>query len=247
MKQIVHISLIVMLAVFANSCKKENAGDCFKSAGKMTTTSRNVTGFTRIKVEDKLEVYLTQGNEYKVEVEAGGNLQSNIKTVVEDSTLTISNINKCNFVRSPKTSIKVFVTLPRLRYVRSGGVGAIYFQNQFTGDSMDVRIGNSGDVHINVNVKYLTTSTHGNGDLYAIGSADVSSHYTNGTNYLHLEELVIKNNIILSTYTIGDCYINAPTNGPINLEIWESGNVYYKGTPTDLYLIKKGKGEVFQK
>ena len=102
-------------------------------------------------------------------------------------------------------------------------------------------------VHINVNVKYLTTSTHGNGDLYAIGSADVSSHYTNGTNYLHLEELVIKNNIILSTYTIGDCYINAPTNGPINLEIWESGNVYYKGTPTDLYLIKKGKGEVFQK
>ena len=246
MKKLIGILFIFISTFLVNSCKKENLGDCFKSAGKTETSTRYITGFNKIKVEDKLDLYVTQGNYYEVKVEAGKNLQSNIRTEVKDSTLTISNINKCNFVRSPKTSIKVFVTLPILRYIRSGGVGPIYFQNQVVGDSLDIRIGNSGDIHANIDMKYLATSTHGNGDLYITGKVDFSSHYTNGTNYLHLEELIIKDKIILNTYTIGDCYINAPLNGPMEVEIWESGNIYYSGTPTYYALNQKGKGQLIK-
>lgn len=246
MNKLLILLLILVSTVFVNSCKKENLGDCFKSAGKTETSIREISGFNRIKVEDKLELYVTQGTNYEVKVEAGKNLQSNIKTVVTDSTLTISNINKCNFVRSPKTTIRVYVTLPQLRFIRSGGVGPIYFENQFVGDSLDVRIGNSGDVHINVDVKYLATSTHGNGDLYAKGKVDFSSHYTNGTNFLHFNELIVKDRIILNTYSIGDCYINAPISGPMDLEIWESGNIYYSGAPTNVNIKRIGKGELIQ-
>lgn len=246
MRKLFKIFLTFGIAVSFNSCKKENLGDCFKTAGKTETDTRYLNGFCRIKVEDKLELYLTQGNYYEVKVEAGKNLLSNIKTIVIDSTLTISNINKCNFVRSPKTTIRVYVTLPSLRFIRNGGVGPVYFENQFAGDSLDIRIGNSGDIHANIDMKYLATSTHGNGDLYVTGKVDFSSHYTNGTNFLHLEELIIKDKIILNTYTIGDCFINAPINGPMEVEIWESGNIYYTGTPTYFVLNQKGNGQLIQ-
>jgi hypothetical protein len=246
MKNIFHIVLIVAASVLLNSCDKENMGDCFKTSGNVVTETRTVAGFKNIRTEDKLEVYVTQGANFEVKVEAPKDLKSNIKTEVTDSTLYLRNINKCNFVRDQNLTIKIHVTIPKLRLIRNGGVGTIYFQNQFVQDTMEVRIGNSGDVHIDVNVKYLSTSTHGNGDLYAKGYVDLSSHYTNGTNYLRLKDLIIKDKIILNTYTIGDCYVNAPENGVMELEIWESGNIYYSGNPASVSAKVNGKGKVIK-
>lgn len=243
------LSFLLLLGVF-NSCKKENAGDCFKASGKAEISDRQLLGFNRIKVEDRIDLFVTQGPEYSVKVEAGKYILNNIKTEIKDSTLFISNINKCNFIRHPKNSIvKVFISLPYLKYARNGGVGTIYLENEFTQDSMYVSIANSGDIHLNVNLKYLHTSTHGNGDIYAKGYVDYSNHYTNGTNYLRLKDLIIKNRIDLNSYTIGHCYINAPSNpsgGLMKIEIWEAGNIYYSGNPDSLNLTRKGKGDLIR-
>lgn len=246
MKSSIHIVLILAAGLLFNSCAKENMGDCFKTASNVVKRERDVSNFNTIRLEDKIDLYITQGNYYKVVIETGQDLQSNIKTDVTDSTLQIKNINKCNFIRDPQATLKVYVTLPRLRMVRNGGVGTIYFENQYVGDSMDVRIGNSGDVHINVNLKYLATSTHGNGDLYATGSVDYSSHYTNGTNFLFLKDLTIKDRISVNSHTIGDCNIKSPQNGIMDLEIWESGNIYYTGNPGKINLNSQGTGQLYK-
>lgn len=250
MKKLKHIlGLVLLLGVF-NACKKENAGDCFKSSGKAEISDRALTAFKKIRVEDRIDVFVTQNADFDVKVEAGGNIIGNIKTEVKDSTLYISNINKCNFIRHPKNSIvKVFVSLPYLIFLRNGGVGTVYLENEFKQDSMYVSLANSGDIHLNVNLNYLHTSTHGNGDIYAKGVVDYSNHYTNGTNYLRLKDLIIKNRIDLNSYTIGHCYINAPTNmagGLMKIEIWEAGNIYYSGNPDSLNLTRKGKGELIR-
>lgn len=246
MKKYINILLIFTASLLINGCAKENMGDCFKTAGNVETQTRDVSGFSRIKLEDKIELYVTQSNYYEVKVETGRDLQSNIKTEVQDSVLTIKNINKCNFIRDPNATLKVYVTMPYLRMIRNGGVGTIYFQNEFTGDTLDIRIGNSGDVHANVNFNYISTSTHGNGDLYLTGKVNYSSHYTNGTNYLHMEDLFIKDKIILNSYTIGDCYLNAPENGVMEVEIWESGSIYYKGNPASIAIKQEGKGKLIK-
>ncbi|MBN8693330.1 MAG: DUF2807 domain-containing protein [Bacteroidetes bacterium] len=250
MKKLIYIFIFALTVVLVNSCKKENAGDCFKSSGKAQISDRALSAFYKIRVEDRIDVFITQSPVYSVKVEAGKNLLSNIKTEVKDSTLYISNINKCNFIRHPKNSIvKVFVTLPYLKRLRNGGVGVVTFENQFTQDSMYVSIANSGDIHLDINLKYLHTSTHGNGDIYAKGFVDYGNHYTNGTNYLRFQDLIIKNRIDLNSYTIGHCYINAPTNptgGLMKLEIWEAGNIYYKGEPDSLNLTRKGRGELIR-
>jgi hypothetical protein len=229
-----------------NSCKKDNLYDCFKATGTNETRIREVSGFKYVIVNDKIDLYLTQGPNFEVKIEAGKNLFMNIRTTVSNGTLTIDNINKCNFVRSPKKKIIAYVTLPYLRMVRNAGTGNVYFENQFTQDSLDIRVANSGDVHFNVNVQMLQTSTHGNGDLYGSGTVFYSTHYTNGTNYLWLQDMTVQSEIDVNTYSIGDCIINAPNGGHIKAEIWEKGNVHYKGNPGSIDLTRYSKGDLIQ-
>ncbi len=246
MLKIRNIFILFVIAFVVNSCKKDNLYDCFKPTGPIETRIREVSDFKNVIVNDKIELYLTQGPTFEVKLEAGKNLFMNIKTTVNNGTLTIDNINKCNFVRSPKKKIIAYVTLPYLRMVRNAGTGTIYFNNRFTQDSLEIRIANSGDVHFNVNVQSLQTSTHGNGDLYGEGFVDYSTHYTNGTNYLRFRDLYIKNLIDINSYTIGDCLINAPLLGTMRIQIWEKGNVRYKGTAGSIELIRHHKGDLIK-
>ncbi|MBK7668974.1 MAG: DUF2807 domain-containing protein [Sphingobacteriaceae bacterium] len=238
--------IIFTIAFPVNSCKKENLGDCFKPTGAIETRIIEVSDFKHVVVFDKIDLHVSQGPNFEVKLEAGKNLFMNIKTTVRNDTLTIDNINKCNFVRSPKKKIVAYVTLPYLRMVRNAGTGNVYFDNQFTQDSLDIRVANSGDVHFNVNVQSLHTSTHGNGDLYGSGTVFYSTHYTNGTNYLRLQDMTVQSRIDVNTYTIGDCYINAPTGGYMKVEIWEKGNVRYKGSPGQVELKRYSKGDLIQ-
>ena len=70
-----------------------------------------------------------------------------------------------------------------------------------------------------------------------------------GTNTFkyHLEYLFAgtgakENQIDFNTTTVGECYINAPLSGPMNIGIYEKGNVHYKGTPTAINLTLMSKG-----
>lgn len=245
MLKIRKIFILFIIAFVVNSCKKENLYDCFKSTGTNEIRIREVSDFRHVILKDKIDLYLTQGPKFEVKIEAGKNLFMNIRTTVNSGTLTVENINKCNFVRSPKKKIIAYITLPYLRMVRNAGTGTVYFKNQFVQDSLDVRIANSGDVHFNVDVNYFASSTHGNGDLYGEGKVNYSNHYTNGTNYLQLRNLTVNNVFDINTYTIGDCLINAPA-GIMRIQIWEKGNVRYKGTPGSIELIRHSKGDLIQ-
>jgi hypothetical protein len=241
-----YIFIVFLLAVIMNSCKKENLYDCFKVGGKDETRIRELSGFKKVIVEDKIDVHILQGPFYEVKVEAGKNLHINIKTQIRDSGLFISNHNRCNFLRSPKKRIKVYITMPRLNYIENNGVGTVYFDNQMKTDTIRTNQTNSGDIFLNAKVGGIRTSTHGNGDLHIQGHTVECFNYTNGTNYLYLEGLTIQNYIFIETYSIGHCYINAPLNGPIGANIWSRGNIYYKGNPTSIDFEQHDKGTVIK-
>jgi hypothetical protein len=246
LKKIVYIFFVYALLLGFASCKKDNMYDCFKTTGPIETRIREIPGFKSIELEDHINLYLTQGPVFEVKVQAGKHLHMNIATEVRDSVLHIENKNRCNWVRSPKKRINVYVTLPYLHSIRNNGVGSIYFENEFVQDTIRTRISNSGDMHIRVNVGYLITSVHGNGDLFAEGKAIENYNYTNGTNFVHLEDLTVQSYIFIETYSVGHCYINAPVNGPIVATMWRSGNIYYKGTPTSITLYRNGKGDLIK-
>ena len=68
-----------MLFLFVG-CKKENALDCFKSNGKEITETRELGAFTKIMLYDNIDLNITKGTVYKVDVVAGKHIIKNIKT-----------------------------------------------------------------------------------------------------------------------------------------------------------------------
>lgn len=244
MKFINYLWLLLVLTFWA--CKKENLCDCVKSNGKTNTIYHDVAGFNCISTKDKMDIYISQGNEYEVKVVAGSNLQKLIRTELDGETLRVHNDNKCNWVRGYKERIKIYITAPYYKFLKNDGVGTIESIGVITQDSLKVRIENSGSINLNLDVQHFSGSTHGNGDLYLKGYTNYLTYNFTGTNYIYADELLVRNYIFLYQNSIGNAYVNAPENGLMDVFINTTGNVYYKGNPSVINLTKNNKGELIK-
>lgn len=94
--------LLVCLSFSLFSCDRENAADCFKKTGAITTREFDLQPFHSIVVMDEADIYLGNGTHQQVEIKAGKNLIPEIHFEVQDSILTITNDNRCNWTRTPE-------------------------------------------------------------------------------------------------------------------------------------------------
>ena len=118
----------------------------------------------------------------------------------------------------------------------------------FKEDTLIVRAGNSGDLYIRGSYNQIRTSSHGNGDIYLAGSCNSFYIYTKGINFVHAEDLKIKDYAFVHSITLGDCFINAKSLTRLEINIQDQGNVYYSGEPTFLvdYNNGTGKGKIIK-
>jgi hypothetical protein len=204
---------------------------------------RRPGNFTRIETFDKIEIHLYQGNECKIEVNAGKNLIKSIETSVANGVLTISNNNRCNFMRGYKRTVRVNITLPYLKKINNAGVAGVWFEDEFVQDTLRVWIENSGDTHVKGHFNYLQTSSNGNGDMYLSGSCDSLYIFTMGSNFVRAEELIVSSYALVHTFTLGDCFINAEKLKRFDYYIEGVGNIFYKGLPYTIYSLGDGSAK----
>lgn len=238
--------LFVLGLLVLVSCKKENMCDCVKSNGKDNVIYHDVKNFTCIEAKDKIDIFLTQGPEFEVKVEAGSNLQKLIRAEVEGETLKVHNDNRCNWVRGYKRKIKMYITAPYFKHIKNAGLGTIKSIGTIAQDEISIRIENSGDVNLNVNMQNVHGSVHGNGDMYLAGTTKSFLWNYNGTNYLYASGLDVKDYLYLHSLSIGHAYVEAPNNGLMDVEIDRTGNVYYQGSPSQINLRKNNKGDLIK-
>ena len=227
MKQLAYI--LILLAF--STCKKENALDCFKGNGREISETRPLQPFDQVLVTDKFEVHVFQSQEFKVEVICGKNIIRNIETVVNDGVLTLSNHNKCNFVRGYKRQIRIHVFLPRIKLLVNDHVGVVTIDENYSQDSISVRVASSGDLHLNGTYRAVKTSSNSNGDMYLSGKTDKLWVFTTGVNYVQAKNMRVKDYMFIHTVTMGDCFVNADGTRQFDYNIQKSGNIYYTGEP----------------
>lgn len=239
----------IFYILFVLSCKKENAFDCFKSSGSDISETRILGNFNSIELKNKVDVNITNGNDFKIEVVAGKHIIKNISTKVVNGVLVIENENTCNFVRGYKRIVTVNVTLPKLEgIVKNNGVGTIRFEQNYIQDTLVVRTESSGDIYVNGKYNQIRTSAHGNGDIYLNGLCNSLYVYTFGTNYLKAENLIIKDYAFVETLSLGDCYLNVDNIQKFDYNIHRSGNIYYTGNPITIndFSSKDGTGQAIK-
>lgn len=239
------IPYLLLLFVFPQwNCKKENACDCFKGTGSITTEERQLPVFSNVYVEDNVNLIFQEDTMQKVEVKAGKHLIKNVLTEMNGATLEIRNINKCNFMRRYDIPINVYIHYKRnqLWQIRTKGTGTITSSNACTSDSIDLNSESSGDIVFEMGGLCKTlTHQHGAGDITLTGSCDQVVIYSKGTGFT-ITDNCANNYTWVYTNTTGK--ITVCPSGILATIIDGSGNVYYKGHPAQIMNTENSTGKL---
>ncbi|MBL7885493.1 MAG: DUF2807 domain-containing protein [Flavobacterium sp.] len=107
--------VLVVLLVFI-SCEKPS--DCVESTGDIFVKEVEVTAFNRLEVHPGIAVVITEGTEYKVQIQTGENLMENIEVRQEGTNLILRDNTTCNWVREFGQTT-VYITAPNLDEIYS--------------------------------------------------------------------------------------------------------------------------------
>lgn len=226
------IILLVGLILLFIGCSKPS--ECIEATGSIITKVYTVPNFDKIIVHQGISLVMTEGPIYKVEVQTGENLISNIEISVTEGLLTLKDNTTCNWVREYGNT-EVYVTAPNItelhskteRLIASNGVLTYPILRLI---SMDLSDGaGTGDFNIQVNNSQVVIENNNVSRYYISGQTNellVNFYDGNGRftgNNLNAKKIVVfhrgSNDLIVK-----------PTES-ITGKMVSTGNVILKNNP----------------
>ncbi|HNW97353.1 MAG TPA: DUF2807 domain-containing protein [Bacteroidales bacterium] len=241
---IIYVLMLSITLILFTTCTKEKRCDCLKSTGDIVTEERTVAEFSQVRLESKINLFLKQDTFNSIKIEAGENLLPDIYTNVEDSVLVIRNDNHCNWVRSYKPKINVYLTFKDFWHF-------IYYKGAGTVITEDTIYTNFFQLDDNEGTGSLNFLLHTNTSWFNIhtGPADLTVKGVSGLNYLYtcgngpadLRDFKTNLTYLTSKATAND-YIWV--TGELDAWIDYTGNVYYSGNPSKITYNYTGSGRL---
>lgn len=242
---IVSLAITIVLLLSIQGCEKSPMG-CFTSTGSITKIDRTIDAFHSIVLKDNVNLYLRQAGENKITVEAGNNLMSKIYTEVNGAGyLEIGNDNKCNWVRSYKKPINVYLDFIRLDSLEYRSIGNVTNDDTIRMDTLVVNVW-EGAGTIDLTLKsYKTDSNlhYGTAEIITSGITTVSNVYLAGAGKIDNKSLAATH-VYLNNKSSNDIYISSSKT--IGATIENIGNIYYFGNPGSVSLDKIGSGNLIK-
>jgi hypothetical protein len=241
------IVFYLVIASVSFSCNKSDTCDCFKSTGSITNEHRTIPGFNAISVSNNINLYITEDTFYSIVVEAGSHILESIKTQVTDSCLYLTNSIKCNWVRSYKDKVNIYVTCKKIKELDDNICsGNIFTTDTLYADKFNMNdFAGSGTINLKLvvsNTSWFSLNT-GPIDLTVRGRSGLSYLYSNGNGKADLSNFPTGDFFITNNST-NDCYINV--NNWVDAQIGYVGNIYYKGSPTEITTNITGSGQLIK-
>jgi hypothetical protein len=235
--------LILMLAF--GGCRKENICDCLKSTGEIIKETRQLGEFERINLDNNINLIITQDSSYTAVIESGENLMSLIKTDVKDNCLYIKNDNVCNWVRSYKKEINVYLTLKKLSYITNTGSGDITSTDTIFTNIIGIEnVNGSGTINMILKSKEsYFFEILGPADFIIKGKSGYNYIWASGYGKFDCSELSSSNSLTINNGT-NNCFVNVSNN--LDARITGTGNIYYKGNPKSIESDIKGDGRLIK-
>lgn len=238
-----------MAFVLLMACEKPS--DCVESSGAIVTKEVSVQPFKKIKVYRGIEVVITQGTDYKVEIVAGENFISNVEVTQNGDQLIFKDEASCNWVRAYGMT-KILVTTPTLEEVYSktdrniSSNGVLTFPSltftAFDKDADGEAGAGTGDFILNVDNESLTINNNNVSRFYLSGQTNNGSfNFYFGDGRIEAEQLTIQN---LYVYHRGSNDMIVKPIQSLTGTLNSTGNVILKNVPTLVDVAELYQGNV---
>lgn len=233
--------LVVALSITLGSCYFGGWENSISGNGNVVEETRDVEGFTGVHVSTGIDVFLSEGNEFEVRVEADENLMEVILTELNGSHLDIKT-DRVNIRRA--RSKKVHVTLPELSELKISSAGDCMGQTPFRCDDLRLSISSAGDLTLEVEADRIFLDISSSGDARISGSASELDASLSSAGGLDAFDLVAEK-VKVDVSSAGDARVHA--TGEISMNASSAGNIYYRGDARVIHSKSSSAGDIIRK
>lgn len=233
----IKIIFIALLAITVTSCHFDiNLGEV-NGNGNVTTEERPVGDFNGVRGSAGMDVFLTEGSENKVVVEADENLMEYIETYVENGTLKVTT--KKSIGRSK--SQKVHVTYVSLESIEASSGADVIGNSVIKNETLSLSSSSGADLEVEILAKEVYASTSSGADLKVSGKATRLIADASSGSDLKARELEVIS-----------CKAEASSGADITVNVKEQmeghassgGDIKYYGDPSDVSVRDGASGDV---
>lgn len=234
------IILLVPLILFLVAGCVVNIQDSITGDGNVVSQTRDVPVFSGIKVGSGIDVFVTQGENQSVVVEADENLQDWIRTEVNGSVLHIYTDKN---IRLAKTK-KINITCKTIDKIDVSSAGDVTGLSPFKTDKLDIDMSSAGDLKFEVEANEITISISSAGNVVLKGRTDTLKADLSSAGDLNAFDLEAK---------YGDVSVSSAGNARVfvteeaSFHSSSAGDIDYKGEPRVKEIQTSSAGTVNKK
>lgn len=223
-------------ACFIDIDDDDNFFGCVNGNGPIVSAELDMPPIDGINFAMSGQVFITQGPEQSVRIEAKQNIIDELELNVNNG-LWIIDTDRC--VRDVD-DFKVFITMTDITEISLSGSGDIVGENFFTVNDIIVRILGSGDMDLGLDADDIEADIFGSGNMILEGTGDSLDAHITGSGDIRAFNLEV-NRAKFDITGSGDGEIAVINE--LDVRISGSGDVRYKGNPS-VDVVITGSGRV---
>jgi hypothetical protein len=202
--------------------------------------TRDLMGFNAVAVGGGIDLFVRQGQAFRVEVAASDGRLDEIVTEVVGGKLDIRRRRPAGFLDWGDRGT-VSVTLPSLASLTASGGSDVKAEGTFSSDDLEIVASGGSELSIDVAVSELDVTVSGGSDLSLSGSAKSARVQSSGGSDLNASKLSVDEAEVQSS---GGSDLAIAARNKLVADASGGGDIHYTGQPGTVQVNSSGGGSV---
>lgn len=224
MKTVKKLTILLFISAVFASCGVDMFNRIDGNRNVISEKRKIKNDFSRVKVSSGIDLYIKQGDEVSLTVEADENLHDYIITEVQGDMLKIyvdGNIWRAK-------ARKVYLTVTSIEELRATSGSDVYSQGVIKARDLDVSTSSGADMRIEVDADNVTSSSTSGSDLRISGTTN--THSTSATSGSSVHAYGLESKDVTARVSSG-ADISVYASESIEARASSGGDIRYKGNP----------------
>src|SRR5512133_3608697 len=231
----------ILLFLSLNSVSNAQFWESVRGNHNVVTKERNTDSFTGIRVSSGVDVYLKQGNDISVNVEADENLHEYIITEVKNGILNVYVDNVS--IRDAERK-RVNVTMKEINSIRTTSAGDVIGETPVRADNLELSASSAGNISLDVTADEIEVDISSSGDITLKGEAGTLDANLSSAGDLNAYDLKVKNaDVSVSSAGDADIYVSEKLTARAS----SAGDINYSGNPKNVDAHSSSAGGIHRR
>ena len=208
MTTLARITIALIMAIIMSSCAFDaNFGAGKRGNGEVVKEKREVNeDFTVVSASEGLDVYVSQGTDFEIAVEADENIIDLIGTDIRDGKLKVHAIQ--NIGRATK---KVYVTLPEVTGLYASSGSDLVTQGVIEAEKINLDASSGADLNVELSADEVDANSSSGADIRINGEANLFYADASSGSDIKAKDFLVKT-----------CHAGASSGADITVNVSES-------------------------